>query len=231
MKTRGQAAIFDGIMFLLLVSFSVALMFSFLSDYGANQAHTLRNSHLLNYVQGIGKSVYNIDVSTLKTTDLNTVGQRWSFDNCDTLGKFRLNTVADLLKRDLSDHKFNNKFGDSEVANAPGKLALRCALFELMKPVVGSGYDYQAEILDADSTPLFAPFQLDTNDPEPRLVTTLAESDPLYQVAKVNGCESIALNLKGKQLLAISTPFKVFDEAGQAHGHQLRICMWPSEST
>ena len=232
-KTRGQAAIFDGIMFLLLVSFSVAMMFSFLSDYGNSQARTLRSAHLLNYVQSIGKSVYSLDVSQLAETDLTKQPIEWQtrgFHNCEQLASFGSNTVADLLKRDVSDGKFDNQFGESDEANAPSKLALRCALFELMKPVVGSGFDYNAEVLSGDSNPRFTPFY-DATSEEPVLITNLPEDNAIYQVALAGrGCGSISQELKGKQLLAISTPFRVFDEDGVTpHNHQLRICMWPSE--
>ncbi len=228
-KKRGQAAIFDGIMFLLLVSLSVAMMFAFLSDYGNNQMKILRSSHLLNYVQGIGKTIYSLDASMLAETDLQGGGRTVAL-NCNELEKFRSNSVADLLKRDVSDRKLNNKFGESDSGNAPGKLALRCALFELMKPVVGSGFDYHAEILDGDASPRFTPFPLLAgDDPEPLLVTNLDASDSIYREALVNGCDSISRALQAKQLLAISTPFRVFDENGVSHDHQLRICMWPSE--
>ncbi len=241
---RGQAAIFDGIMFLLLVSFSVAMMFSFLSDYGNTQSRMLRSSHSLNYVQGIGKTLYSLDVSTLANTELPPVSGAPAPLQCSELEKFRSNSVADLLKRDVSDGKFDNKFGEStegeNIANAPGRLALRCALFELMKPVVQSGFDYNAEILDGTSN--FRPFQIDPNDPEHYLITNLEENDAIYEAAlhgedgsdTGNGCGSISSELKGKQLLAIATPFRVFDESSTEldalrKDHQLRICMWPSE--
>lgn len=238
---RGQAAIFDGIMFLLLVSFSVAMMFSFLSDYGNAQSRMLRSSHSLNYVQGIGKTLYSLDVSTLANTELPAVSGAPAPLQCMELEKFSSNSVADLLKRDVSDGRFDNKFGESTGANAPGRLALRCALFELMKPVVQSGFDYNAEILDGSSN--FRPFQIHPQDPEQYLITNLEENDEIYQAAlrgadgngNGNGCGSISGVLKGKQLLAIATPFRVFDESGEAldsalrRDHQLRICMWPSE--
>lgn len=227
---KAQAAIFDGIMFLLLVSLSVAMMFSFLSDYGNAQARTLRSSHLLNYVQGIGKSIYSLDASQLSSTDLTLRPSGWNHHNCDALAPFASNTVADLLKRDIADYKFDNRFGQSEEANAPGKLALRCALFELMKPVVGSGFDYNAEVLDGDAAVKFPPFHDESPD-EPTLITNLDEGDSVYAAALAGqGCGSISQVLKGKQLLAISTPFRVFDDDGVTrHDHQLRICMWPSE--
>lgn len=234
---KAQAAVFDGIMFLLLVSFSVTLMFSFLSDYGNAQAKTLQSSHTLNYVQGIGKALYTLDVSMLQSTDLDTLGNSWNYENCNTLEKFRSNTVSDLIKRDISDGFFNNKFGDSDdISNAPGKLALRCALFELMKPVTGSGYDYLAEVLDGDRSPRFAPFPIINSpqnraDLEPVLVTNLPTSDSIYLAAEESGCDSVSRTLKGKQLMAVATPFRVFDKDGGAHDHQLRICMWPSERT
>ena len=228
-KTKAQAAVFDGIMFLLLVSFSVGMMFMFLSDYGNSQAKILRSSHLLNYAQSIGKTLYALDVAQLKSTEFPESIDGNLPVKCTALERFRGNTVADLLKRDVSDRKFDNKFGESDIANAPGKLALRCALTEIMKPVVGSGFDYYAEVLDDDASPRFSPFPLSSTDPEQILVTNLPTNDVIYSHAVANGCDGISTNLKSKQLLAIATPFRVFDESGTKHDHQLRICMWPSE--
>ncbi|MFH1246752.1 MAG: hypothetical protein V1644_00065 [Candidatus Micrarchaeota archaeon] len=243
---KAQAAIFDGIMFLLLVSFSVAMMFSFLSDYGQSQSKILRSSHSLNYVQGIGKVLYSLDVSTLSNTMLPSTSPDVNVPlQCSGLEKFRSNTVADLLKRDVSDGKFDNKFNTGEeiaTANAPGKLALRCALYELMKPVVQSGFDYNAEILDGSN---FRPFDITSStDMEGYLITNLQQDSSIYQAAagvggeSGNGCGSISRALKGKQLLAIATPFRVFDESGDSpeldaipRDHQLRVCMWPSEKS
>jgi len=234
-ERKGQAAIFDGIMFLLLVSISVAMMFSFLANYGQSQTRILQSSHLLNYVQSIGKTLYHVDAASLSDVDLADVGgRRWPYKGCSELRSFNSNTVADLIKRDVVDGKFDNKFGTSSTPNAPGKIALRCALKELMKPIVGAGYDYNAEILDVDAG--LKPFNLQPDDAEgenPRIVTTLdptnAADQRIYTAAVTNGCDAISQALKGKQLLAIATPFRVFDDTGQKHDHQLRICMWPSE--
>lgn len=222
-SSRGQAAIFDGITFLLLVSASVALMFAFLGEYGTAEAKVLRSSHTLNYVQSIGKTIYYLDASLLANAE-----------DCNELQAFTSNSVADLIKRDISDSSFDDRFGESEEANSPGKTALRCGLNELMKPVLGAGFDYHAEILSADRVD-FGPFPPTANSPE--LITSLPAGDRLYEVAKgtvggefgAGGCDSISRALKEKQLLAIATPFRVLDTAGGQHDHQLRICMWPSE--
>ena len=73
-------------------------------------------------------------------------------------------TALDLLKKDLSDDPTNpqptppalqpvldDKFWSTDPnkgVSAPGRQAVRCALKEIMKPLVISGYDYYAEVVN-----------------------------------------------------------------------------------
>jgi len=206
--SRGQAAIFDGIMFLLFTSISVALVFVFLNGYGISQDDAMRSSYVLAYIQDVSKVLFFVDVSTLRdaanssTPALNAeaiyldpgagittacspsngVGcPYWDLsygnadDQCSVLNQYFYTTVADLVKRDLSDSdvnttviipgsggntgvdpsglvKLDNYFGVASGVGTPprahGKTALRCALKELLKPIQLAGYYYFVEIVN-----------------------------------------------------------------------------------
>ena len=131
---KGQAAIFDGIMFLLFASTSVALVFVFLNGYGIAQDEAMRSSYLLAYLQDAAKSLFYIDVRTLGDVALpdevswkdpnsgqgsspctpasGTGCPYWDLLNggddskCEILKTYFATTVADLLKKDLSDSDF-----------------------------------------------------------------------------------------------------------------------------
>lgn len=160
---KGQAALFDGILFLLLVMFSVGMVYSYLSTYGVAHERTLRASHEVNYMQSIVKALYSVDASTLKNVpkwEANpaVVNPAYADLDCNKtapyVGRF---SVAELLKKDLSDFSgsadadstcggpsyLDDKFGSSD---APGTTALRCALKEFMKPFTFAGMDYLAEV-------------------------------------------------------------------------------------
>lgn len=253
-KLKGQAAIFDGVLFLMLVSISVALMFNFAGSYGQTQSKVLRSSHLLNYVHSIGKTLYFVDVSLVSQVDLNdraTSGHGVSSINedftCNKLKVYKSNSVAELMKRDLSDSKFDNTYGDSQVnsGNTPGRLALRCSAAMLLKPITTSGYDYNIDVLTpsagAGSGPSVVPvFETDLDD---RTVSSLNDEKgrqirefALQREAPL-GCDGIALKLKGKQILAVTFPFSVFNEnddfnvRAEKLQYTVRICIWPSEKS
>ncbi len=63
---RSQAALFDGIMFLLFASVSVAMVFVFLNEYGKAQDATLRSGYVLAYVQQVGKGLFFLHAKTLR---------------------------------------------------------------------------------------------------------------------------------------------------------------------
>lgn len=254
-SVRGQAAIFDGIMFLMLVSISVALMFNFVGAYGQAQNKVLRSSHLLNYVHSIGKSLYFVDVSTVASVDLNnpngaipakSLGQGVSeLDptyTCEKLAGYKSNSVAELMKRDLSDGFFDNKYGnDEDQGNTPGRLALRCAAAELMKPITSAGFDFNIDLLppggNGNGRP---PTSIRPIDPDDKAVSNVNDVPELSQFLlgdAPTGCDGIASKLRGKQLLAVTFPFSVFNENDDAEiradklQYTVRICVWPSEKT
>lgn len=253
---KGQAAIFDGIMFLMLVSISVALMFNFVGGYGQAQSKVLRSSNLLNYVHSIGKSLYFVDVESVSHVNLdnpnelpnpNNQGLGASTKNptytCSILKNYKSNSIAELMKRDLSDGKFDNTYGipGSDDGNTPGRLALRCAAAELMKPVTSAGFDYNIDIIapgaqNVGGGPTVT--NINENDPDDRTASNINDVPPLNKfmtVEPILGCDGIAATLKGKQLLAITFPFSVFNEADNEEQraeklqYTVRICVWPSE--
>lgn len=138
---KAQAAIFDGIMFLLFASTSVALVFVFLNGYGIAQDEAMRSSYLLAYLQDAAKSLFYIDVRTLGDvarddevvwfdpnsgvtppsllagrpvcTSSNGAGcPYWDLlhgdedSKCEILKTYFSTTIADLVKKDLSDSDF-----------------------------------------------------------------------------------------------------------------------------
>ena len=85
---RGQAAIFDAIMFLLFVSSSIALMYHFFTAYGVAQDKTMRSAYMLAYAQDVGKALYYTHASQLASVALpsgQTNTERRQFDSEATL--------------------------------------------------------------------------------------------------------------------------------------------------
>ncbi len=181
--TRGQAAVFDGIFFLLITSASIAMMFVFLVNYGAGQEKVLQTAHVVNYMTSAFKEVYFLDASllskaandgrnydaTLPNGKLNPYGGLANPNTgCPSLGRFTGSvSVADLLKKDLADGLMDDKYGSiGNVLNttppgaiapseAPGKTALRCAVKEVMKPFEAAGYSYFVEVFDSRNVPTY----------------------------------------------------------------------------
>ncbi len=131
---RSQAAIFDGILFLLIASVSVAMMFVFVNQYGVEQDNSIRSAHMLNYVQSAVKEIYYVRVDTLAhVTDdgynaydpgvLSGSAHSAYIDpkhpyyklndattGCPLLAQYKGPiTVADLMKRDLGDGQFDDR--------------------------------------------------------------------------------------------------------------------------
>jgi hypothetical protein len=175
-RSRGQAAIFDGITFLLMVGFSCALVYSVITTYGESMDSALNSFYELNYLQSAVKSLYYLNLQQLPNVADNgdELLPAYKVDpalNSDTLGCKQFasytgsTTVLDLLKKDLSDYP--NEPGSEAVilddnfsgvkggVTAPGRQALRCALKELMKPFVLAGYDYYAEVVCPQCTPSY----------------------------------------------------------------------------
>ncbi len=145
--SRAQAAIFDGILFLLIASVSVAMMFVFVNQYGVEQDNAIRSSHMLNYVESAVKEIYYLRVDTLaRVTDdgysthapgVLTGASRNAYKDpthayyklddaafgCPLLAKYSGPiTVADLMKRDLGDGQFDNRQSSAHIDPVTGEL-------------------------------------------------------------------------------------------------------------
>lgn len=169
---KGQATFFDGLLFLLLVIFSLSLVFVSLNSYSEAQDRALRSAYLVNYLQSTTKALYYIDVNTLKDVetycdDLGSgtvdkyckpgINEDWYSKNanndlifdCNKLGDYpNYITVADLLKKDVTPAPGHAPFMDDlfGTSNKHGRTALRCSMKEMMKPFTFSGYQYLAEV-------------------------------------------------------------------------------------
>jgi len=236
---RAQAALFDGILFLLLVTFSVSMMYAYLTSYGVAQERTLRSSHEINFMQELVKTIYSVDVSTLKGVP------KWEADskeklnpayadlNCSKLTPYEGRiSVAELLKKDLSDFSgsacgedtncqskslLDDKFGESD---APGATALRCALKEFMKPFTFSGMEYLAEV---------------ENEFAHRVTARNSTGQEIVMGnTKIASCEEAA-NLYN-DLLAVRAPFRIrvdinsglplYQNTPKTFTYTLRVCTW-----
>ncbi len=232
-KHRAQAAIFDGIMFLLLSSFSVAIIFSFLNNYGAAQDRVMQSANIVNYMHGVMKQIYYVDASTLANVD--NYGNAFPGDygdeknvygemNCSNLSKWS-SSVADVVKKDLLDGKLDDKFGN-QGGIALGKTALRCLFKETMKPFRQAGYHYFVEILNPDTYfPLQAPtgtYNASPNSYPLPWVTDLQSTNADTPI--VWGCADPKINTTS--ILAVSMPFRVLNENAQNEDYQIRVCIW-----
>ncbi|NYZ75350.1 hypothetical protein H0O03_03770 [Candidatus Micrarchaeota archaeon] len=229
-KMRGQAAIFDGIMFLMLVSFSMAMVFTFLNTYGIAQDNVIRSSHTLNYMQSVMKSIYLIDASTLAQADSNAgdctkgdcqneTGVYGEDMNCSQLASWQV-SVGDVVKKDLVDGRLDDKFG-TQGAEAPGKTALRCLFREVMKPFRQAGYNYFVEVLTPNKYKPLQQFQEEAGDsyrmdvakktyPRPWITdssTITGDAGYIANTGDIHGCDDPRIN--ATSLLAVSTPFRV----------------------
>ncbi len=307
---RGQAAIFDAIMFLLFVSGSIALMYHFFTAYGIAQDQTMRSAYMLAYAQDVGKALYYTSAEQLASVALpsvtatqnerkwfdpeatrptaeggpglaypasglcstsgegcpyydlgetTTMGRDWG---CQYLEKYPSVTVLELLKRDLiggtktggsvtwtdtqlnglaagntlsasSDACLDNKFGKNGgeacvayseplVPDAPGKLALRCALKEYMKPFSSAGYKYFAEIVRADTgTPVRQP-AFNQNDYSTWRITNHWAAEKWF------GCQDAISS--GNDILTVGFPFRIPDskDITKHINFEVRICFWQS---
>ncbi len=236
---RAQAALFDGIMFLLISSMSVGIMYSFMVAYGDSQDRVMRSAHVLNYVQSVMKSIYFMDASTLENVDPIKVGGSVVAD-CSKLGQWKGTiTVADMVKKDLANPGpftqdfttwglFDDKYG---AADAPGKTALWCLLNEVMKPFSQAGYKYLAEALNGKLLQTY-PSTATTVITDSALVQNNPRLFPRGQPL----CELVSDYFK--ESITVASPFRILVEtqAGPTPGPQtvqymLRVCVWPSNET
>ncbi len=317
-RRRAQASFFDGIMFLLIVVFSITLVFVSLGSYTAAEDKALRSSYLINYLQSTTKVLYYLDANSLKDVkpycaDLGSDAAGHPYSNsryclpdgtdrvpldCRVLGLTASQypnqvSVIDLLKKDVSStkaganaedylHTFGNlarsildsnnreiepafqsgtylddKYGSS---TQYGRMAMRCAMKELMKPFTFSAYHYQAEVTypfqlggTLQENPILPDLQPDDATPGTPAKDLGYISDLMYypdfeafgktdrdQVVKEFSCQKV----DSSQLLVLRSPFKLVlgTSANGAAGPRsarngyeeknlaLRICLWPAET-
>ncbi len=311
---RSQAALFDGIMFLLFASFSIAMLYVFLNEYGKAQDEALRSGFILAYVQDVGKAIFFINVKSLKDagnvadarvrqeickwdpdsgiafsstcyfarpgfpySDLQDIAGTREAEGCAALGSFEQATVADLLKRDLGDgdaeedacldDRFGNPFGSGTLPNGfcerhddvrwlqvprlPGKLALRCALKELMKPLETAGYKYFADLQGERTSGAggrdvtIVPIKQECFGPACPSDATRGTGFRVtnhWKATEQNwqSCEQavsrdpleLASGAKTDNILSVKIPFRVTKGTTleEILALTLRICIWPSSS-
>ncbi len=215
--TRGQAAIFDGITFLMLAAFSVTMVYVFLTSYGNSQQNTLANAHVLNYMLDSFKSFYSVEANTLSTVHLEEDGgkncQTSATCTCSDLSLWNGITVADLLKKDLRDKKLDDKYGQSD---APGLTALRCASNEAFKTFTDGGFSYYVEVR-TEAKNLMAP--------------PSASQKNATNIQAIKNCEQ---ELPANPFF-VATPFRVFKCTSGVGGscssdnYVLKVCLWNTQ--
>lgn len=292
---KGQAALFDSIMFLLFVSGSIAMMYQFFTAYGVAQDKTMRSAYVLAYAQDIGKSVYYVNAGSLSKiadapadpdlywrdidfsagscppgtatagcpySDLaqTSVAGRPGVWGCKYLEKFGQLTVLELLKYDLVgaqrgsttwdttggysgvtssytlDACLDNKLGkangkacvpyDSIAApDAPGKLALRCAMMQVMKPFQAAGYRYFVDVVRADVTSSVRQPAFNLND-----YSTWRVSNAWQANVGTGWMSCDDAKLAGNDILTVGFPFRVPDavDITKSVPFEVKICLWQS---
>ena len=242
-KLRAQASFFDGIMFMLLVLFSISLVFISFNNYSIAQDKVLRTAYLSNYLQSSAKALYYIDAASLSEVKSYCNDPELSAPNpgrpgiyyckgqysmdCLGLNKYKGRiSVADLMKKDLdpSDTNaavpgFDDKYGKSEQM---GLTALRCAMKEILKPFTYSGYKYISEVAISgtghlgDDQVVYAKDQLYASD----FMYTKRYQDLDADTKNNFGCVVISINaaVQSDQLLVIRTPFKVLVKTDGSSG-------------
>ena len=228
-NSHGQASLFDGLTFLTLSMFSVAFIFTALSTYGSSENSLMDKSHITNYIQASFKSIYYIDASTLSIIP-DEAGMK-----CSDLKDWNAITVAEILKRDLRDFNgsvyntgLDDKYGP---ADAPGKLAARCAFREIFRPFTSAGYTY------------FVDFRFTGGDSiSTRVLGTMPEmsiyqaGDKITNDQKITTCQQDV----DPQKLVVSTPFQVFKCINDPLNGNARTCgldefimtacLWPTQN-
>jgi hypothetical protein len=195
--------------------------------------------------------------------------------NCSLLGNYPDLTVADLLKKDLGDSSdtgnaaadennvcLDNQFGPNQqctqtpaqlaqIPIEPGKLALRCALKELMKPFNSAGVLYFADVVkETGSSTAGGEITVPQQPPPP--TNGQGNIYPGWQrvtnsyVADANGlssCEDIENqytslvtgdpNSPQVDILTSAVPFRVprTDSVQDFFAMTLRICVWNSQTS
>ena len=113
-QKRGQAAITDSLILLLVSIFSSVLIFNFVGEWGQDQDQVLRSAYVLNYMQSVSKALYYVDASTL--TKIGSDGikvYKYALKQDGTFDEGNSAPVYDLGSRD---------YGCAQLANYPGTL-------------------------------------------------------------------------------------------------------------
>lgn len=199
--------------------------------------------------------------------------------SCSILSNYPSVSVAELLKRDLEDVSgsaannpnsenslcLDNQMGidpncpgnsvpsSNSTPNlplVPGKLALRCALFELMKPIHSQGVRYFADIVKENNpsqtvsqpTALSFGWQRVTDSYIADIGTgTPSNPQPFSSCEDVqNNYNNVVFNFKNApasiansqvDLLTVAVPFRVpySDQINNFYSETFRICIWNSQ--
>lgn len=244
MKRRGQAALFDGITFLLLASLSAAMIFGFVGTYGVQQDRVMRSAYVLNYMQSVVKASYYLDASTLTQVaeDVNAGNPvygdlRSPTEGCRALSEYKGSfTVSDLLKRDLSEktpEKLDDAFDGTPVL---GVTAMHCALKELMKPFAFSGFAYGFDVIGPNQVVVQTTER--SNGKNTRLVTNeprflQVNPVPPFTAGSIGICRSAQNPDISSDVLAVRVPFKVVYVDGsvdppsrERREYELALCIW-----
>ncbi len=205
-----------------------------MSLYGTAEDTALRSSYELNYLQSVVKSVYFINVGTLdKVTGEEITAYNTTPDSLDDTAKGCASlanypgtlSVIDLVKKDLSDssvgYKFDDKFG--ETVPMPGKMALRCAAKELLKPLAYASYSYFIEVTEA--SPI-------SQNLEPISVEGANVTNVPAGPNAIGSCDDA--QVAGEKVFAVDSPFRVFvppsdGVTSKTNDLVLRVCVWPKK--
>lgn len=254
---KGQSGVFDGIFFLLVVTVSITMMFSFASKYGSAQTQVLDTHRNLNFISALMKSVYYLDASSLAEIKYGdnqhpalTTSPYYGMD-CSILKDFKNTLVSDLVKRDLNDLVLDNRYAEgNNWISAPGKMALRCALYEFMRPYETGGLKYFVEI----QTPRSSQSNIDYAYPTQKEIQhEIEQNSDNYSIVtnsfsmtnppgtKIRTCDD--LKAYTGELYVISVPFRIFTKKDLVHNpdqeipddaklvnntFKLSFCMWPA---
>lgn len=255
-ERKGQPALFDGIAFLLICSFTSSIVYVAVSNYGDQENQAMNSAHALNYMQTVMKSMYYIDASQLSRVNdvkayppdsngVSHIDPVYVDLKCRQLSQYSGEvSVADLLKNDLNDPNEVNLDDMYGNAPSPGLTAMRCTMKELMKPFVLAGYDYMMEVLPTNcgKSPC-DPVQIPKNSEGWLDKITDVWNGTIRTDRDVNGnqivggCDYVQENFHNT--FAVSAPFRtinlktITNPGGPKYiqtsaNYVLRICIWPS---
>ncbi|HLC38043.1 MAG TPA: hypothetical protein VJI71_01175 [Candidatus Norongarragalinales archaeon] len=144
-RLKGQAAITDAIILLLIAAFSSTLIFSFVGEWGNDQDSVLRSAYVLNYMQSVVKAMYYVDASTLEN-----IGN----DGLDVYGKeFTGNPSSPFVASDEYDLD-DADFGCRVLENYPGTLRVT----DLLKRDLGDSVPSDLAAAFSSSPPTGLPY-------------------------------------------------------------------------